>query len=80
MAVTPRTARVTTPDMPRWARQMAQAIAAPPIPQQAAIYATAAALPSAVKYRGCFAYLDSIPMMIFSDGTSWRRTDTGWTV
>ena len=38
------------------------------------------ALPEPSDYRACVAYLADIEVTVFSDGTNWRRTDTGATV
>jgi hypothetical protein len=40
-------------------------------------YATAADLPPAADWRAGLVYVTSITMVAVSDGTDWRRLDTG---
>jgi hypothetical protein len=43
-------------------------------------YATAADLPPAADWRAGLVYVTSITMAAVSDGTNWRRLDTGATL
>jgi len=43
-------------------------------------YATPAMLPSAADWRAGLVYVTSITMVAVSDGTDWRRLDTGATL
>lgn len=43
-------------------------------------YATAADLPPAADWRAGLVYVTSIVMVAVSDGTNWRRLDTGATL
>lgn len=54
-----------------------QAIEQPGQPVQLPQYATVSALPLAADFMACTAYVAAITMTVFSDGTIWRRSDTG---
>lgn len=43
-------------------------------------FAAVADLPSASRYRAGVAFVAAINMVVVSDGTAWRRLDTGATV
>lgn len=58
-------------------RKALQDLESPNSPVQLAEYATVAALPAADANRACTAYVAAITMTVFSDGTNWRRSDTG---
>jgi hypothetical protein len=69
---------------PAWALRGAQrlsaafaALASPQSPRKLPEYAATADLPDPTRYRACDAYVTALVMTVFSDGTIWRRSDTG---
>lgn len=72
-----------SPNAPLWAQEFAIAIqqeldTVRPIQMQS--FADSSKLPDAKKYAACLVFKTDIAMTCFSDGTNWRRTDTGATV
>ena len=72
-----------SPEAPLWARQLTANINRE-LNQSAPVrlpeYADTAALPSASDYRSHAVFKKDIDMICVSDGTDWRRVDTGATV
>lgn len=68
---------------PAWAQRAGQriseafsAITNPQKPRPMPEYVSTL-LPDPVRYRSCDIYVSDLTMTAFSDGTHWRRSDTG---
>lgn len=75
------------PKAPEWARLFMERLQfaldrleRPKAPVKLPEFANSAALPSASDYRACSVFKKDIDMICVSDGTDWRRVDTGATV
>jgi len=72
-----------SPQAPLWARQLVTDINRElnrSGPVRLPEFADSAALPSASDYRSHAVFKKDIDMICVSDGTDWRRVDTGATV
>lgn len=77
-----------SPDAPLWAQELVLEIQRTldnqphnnERPVRVPEYADNDALPSAETYRSCVLFKLDINMLCYSDGSDWRRADTGATV
>lgn len=78
---------IAEPGLPNWVGRLVQAINAaldaimhPNKPVTIPEYATAADLPAVAAWRSALVFVKAINMVAVSDGTNWRRLDTGATL